>query len=93
LQIARLRALESGRMLLRATNTGMTAIIDRDGTVLAALPPFTRGALVGEVRGYRGATPYVRWGNWPLVTLALLIVVGTVLRHRRSKRRPVRIEK
>ncbi len=86
LQIARLRALESGRMMLRATNTGMTAIVDRDGTVLAALPPFTRGALVGEVRGYRGATPYVHWGNAPAVGLALLLVVGTALRERLKRK-------
>ena len=77
LQIARLRALETGRMMLRATNTGMTAIVDVDGTVRDALTPFTRGALVGEVRAYSGSTPYVRWGNWPVVmaSLALLAFV------------------
>ncbi|WP_291912704.1 apolipoprotein N-acyltransferase [Accumulibacter sp.] len=74
LQIAQMRALETGRMMLRATNTGMTAIVDVDGHVQSVLPPFTRGALVGEVRGYSGATPYVRWGNWPAVVLALLLI-------------------
>jgi apolipoprotein N-acyltransferase len=74
LQIARMRALESGRMMLRATNTGMTAIVGVDGYVQAALPSFTRGALVGEVRGYKGTTPYVRWGNWLVVSLAALLV-------------------
>jgi apolipoprotein N-acyltransferase len=54
LQIAQMRALESGRMMLRATNTGMTAIVDVDGRVRSVLPPFSRGALVGEVqRPYR----------------------------------------
>jgi hypothetical protein len=57
LQIAQMRALETGRMMLRATNTGMTAIVDVDGRVLSVLPPFTRGALVGEVRGHTGAMP------------------------------------
>ncbi|MEF8754196.1 MAG: apolipoprotein N-acyltransferase [Accumulibacter sp.] len=85
LQIARMRALESGRMMLRATNTGMTAIVDVDGNVRAVLPPFTRGALRGEVSGYTGATPYVRWGNWPVVGLALLV---TVTRRRRSRAEP-----
>jgi len=75
LQIAQMRALESGRMMLRATNTGMTAIVGVDGRVQAVLPPFTRGALVGEVRGYAGTTPYVRWGNWPVIVLALLLLV------------------
>lgn len=74
LQIAQMRALETGRMMLRATNTGMTAIVDVDGHVQSVLPPFTRGALVGEVRGYSGATPYVRWGNWPAVLLAFLLI-------------------
>ena len=74
LQIARLRALETGRMMLRATNTGMTAIIAPDGAVRAALTPFTRAALTGEVRAYTGSTPYVRWGNWPAVSAALLLL-------------------
>ncbi|WP_374691831.1 apolipoprotein N-acyltransferase [Accumulibacter sp.] len=86
LQIARMRALESGRMMLRATNTGMTAIVDVDGSVRAVLPPFTRGALRGEVRGHTGATPYVRWGNWPVVVLALLLVAVTGCRRSRAER-------
>ena len=61
-------------MMLRATNTGMTAIIDADGSVRGTLPAFTRGALVGEVRAYTGSTPYVRWGNWPAVTLSLVLL-------------------
>lgn len=83
LQIARMRALETGRVMLRATNTGMTAIVDADGHVAAALPPFTRGALTGEVRARAGATPYVRWGNLPTVALCLLLT-GIALRPRRG---------
>ena len=74
LQIAQMRALETGRMMLRATNTGMTAIVGVDGQIQGILPPFTRGALRGEVHGYSGATPYVRWGNWLTIALALLLV-------------------
>ena len=85
LQIAQMRALETGRVMLRATNTGMTAIVDVDGRVRSILPPFTRGALVDDVRGHTGATPYVRWGNWPVVVGALLLIA--VLR-RRWPRRP-----
>ena len=82
LQIAQLRALESGRMMLRSTNTGMTAIIAADGQVLSTLKPFTRGALRGVVHGYQGLTPYARWGNTAVVTLVLLLFV--LLRRRRT---------
>jgi apolipoprotein N-acyltransferase len=71
LQISRLRAMETGRVMLRATNTGMTAIIDADGRVISQLPAFTRGALRGEVSGYQGSTPFVRWGNWPVIIASL----------------------
>jgi len=54
--------------------------------LLAALPPFTRGALLGEVRGYDGITPFVRWGNRPAVGLALLIVVTAAIRRRQHGR-------
>ena len=75
LQIARLRAMETGRMMLRATNTGITAAIAPDGRVLGQLPPFTTGALRVEAQGYSGATPYTRWGN----ALALLLALAAVL--------------
>lgn len=73
LQIAQMRALETGRPMLRATNTGMTAVVLPDGTVQAALAPFTRDALVAEVQGYDGMTPYVRWGNLSMLALALIL--------------------
>jgi len=71
------RALETGRMMLRATNTGLTAIIDVNGQVLASLPLFTAGSLSGEIQGYAGSTPYVRWGNTPV--LALWGLLGVIL--------------
>jgi apolipoprotein N-acyltransferase len=81
LQIAQMRALESGRAMLRATNTGMTAIVDADGRVQSVLPAFTRAALVGEVQPYTGATPFVRWGNLPFIVLAgLFVAFGARLR-------------
>ena len=84
LQMAQLRALESGRVMLRATNTGMTAIIGHRGNVAAALPVFTQGALNGSVQGRSGATPYVRWGNAPVIALALLVSGLLALRQGRS---------
>ena len=72
LQISRMRAAETGRPMLRATNTGMTAVIAPDGNVQAVLEPFTRGALLAEVQGMQGITPYVRYGN-SLIFLLLLL--------------------
>jgi len=73
LQISQARALETGRYMLRATNTGMTAIIDQHGKVQKAAPEFTTAVVTGEVQGYGGATPYVRWGNAPIIALALML--------------------
>jgi apolipoprotein N-acyltransferase len=79
LQISRLRALETGRMMLRATNTGITAAIAPDGRVIAQLPPFKAGALKVEAQGFTGLTPYARWGNGLALLLALISVMYAVL--------------
>lgn len=71
LQMSQTRALESGRTMLRATNTGRTAVIDHRGQVLAMLPEFQTAILRHTVSGRSGATPYVRFGNAPAVILAL----------------------
>ncbi len=85
LQISQMRALETGRPMLRATNTGMTAAIAADGTVVAVLEPFTTGALVAQVHGHGGTTPYVRYGNVGAVTLALLALLPALLARRRKR--------
>jgi apolipoprotein N-acyltransferase len=74
LQIAQMRAVETGRMHLAATNTGITAAIDRDGRVLARLPQYTEGRLEILAQGYAGATPYSRYYDWPVVAVSLLIM-------------------
>jgi apolipoprotein N-acyltransferase len=84
LQIARARALETGRAHLTATNTGITAAIGRDGRVLARLASFTEGRLDVEVQPYTGATPYVRTGDWP-VLLACAALLALFARRRRSR--------
>ena len=77
LEMARMRALENGRYLLRATNTGISAIIDQHGRVLGTVPSFVRGDFATEVRPYVGATPYVRLGNAPAIGLAAgLVLLG-----------------
>ncbi len=76
LLISRMRSLELQRPMLRATNTGATAVVDHLGRVTAALTPFTRGVLLASVQGRDGLTPYVRWvattGLWPWLIAALL---------------------
>ncbi len=83
LQMARMRTIETGRAMLAATNTGLTAAIDRGGRVLGKLPQFTEGRLEVLVSGYAGATPYVKVGNWLAVFVAgVLIALSAILRKR-----------
>jgi apolipoprotein N-acyltransferase len=86
LQISQTRALETGRYMLRATNTGMTAIIDPHGKVIQAAPEYTVAVVTGTVQGYAGATPYVRWGNLPIIVIALLSAGGAWLVRKRRTR-------
>ncbi|RZL90200.1 MAG: apolipoprotein N-acyltransferase [Variovorax sp.] len=90
LSISRMRALEFQRPMVRATNTGATAVIDHHGRVTHALPRLTRGVLVAEVEGRAGLTPYAFWvsrfGLWPLWGAALLIVAATLLMRRWASR-------
>jgi apolipoprotein N-acyltransferase len=71
LQIAQVRAAEVGRYLLRATNTGVTAVVDDRGRVEETLAQFQASVLKATVRGFEGATPYARVGNWVVLLLAL----------------------
>lgn len=75
-QLSQMRALETGRMMLRATNTGVTSVIGVDGRVQSQLPQHQEGVLTAQVQGYAGSTPYVRWGNWAMLVLAGLMLVG-----------------
>ncbi len=90
LHISRMRSLEFSRPMVRATNTGATAIIDYQGRVTHRLPPFTRGVLEGEVEGRQGTTPYAWWvarlGLWPLWMLGLGVVVCAGWHVRRRDR-------
>jgi apolipoprotein N-acyltransferase len=82
LQIARLRAIETGRMHLTAANTGITAVIDRDGRVIDRLPQFVEGRLDASARGYSGSTPYARWRDWPVLIVSLLILASATVATR-----------
>lgn len=79
-QMARMRALETGKYLLRGTNTGITAIIDHKGRVQSQLPQFEQGVLKGVVYGTQGVTPFVQFGQWPVLALCFLgLIVGVAL--------------
>jgi apolipoprotein N-acyltransferase len=90
LEISRMRTLEFQRPMVRSTNTGMTVVIDHAGSVTAELAPYTQGVLETSVQGRDGLTPFARWssraGLWPLLIIALLIVVATGLRRGAGRR-------
>jgi apolipoprotein N-acyltransferase len=84
LEMARMRALENGRWVLRGTNNGVTAIIDPRGRVQARLPQFEPGVLRGEYRTMSGTTPFTRYGHGPLLVLLFLLLAAGVARKARS---------
>lgn len=75
LQIARMRALESGRYLLRSTNTGISAIIAANGKLLGVSPLLSQDVLQGEIVPLSGLTPYARSGNLAVVCLLLMALI------------------
>ncbi|CAM5218550.1 Apolipoprotein N-acyltransferase OS=Castellaniella defragrans OX=75697 GN=lnt PE=3 SV=1 [Castellaniella defragrans] len=87
LWMARMRALETARPMLTATNTGMTAVIGPDGQIRGMLDAETPGVLDAEVMGTQGLTPYVRWRNTPVLAwLALCLLLGLWRRRARPAR-------
>ena len=88
LQIARMRALEEGRYLVRAANDGISAVIGPHGEVIARAPEFTPATLVSTIIPYAGLPPYARVGNWLVVGLAALaLAYGLWVRNDRRLRR------
>ena len=83
LQASQMRALETGRWMVRSTNTGVTAAIDPRGRVASRLPAFTTGTLVETVEPRSGMTPYARFGNVPALLLAAAVGLLAILRRRR----------
>ncbi len=75
-EMARMRARETERYVLRATNTGISAIIDNHGDIVARSGQFETATVTARVEPRKGATPYVRWGNRPVVILSLLILLS-----------------
>jgi apolipoprotein N-acyltransferase len=81
IQMARLRAIETGRPLLRVANTGPSVAIDHRGHVLAHSRQFQATTVSASVQPMQGATPYVRFGNFPVVALASLLLVTGLMRQ------------
>jgi len=79
--MARMRAVENGRYLLRSTNNGISAVVDPAGRVIASIPSFEAGVLRGEVRLMEGRTPYAALGDWPLLSLLACVVLVVGFRH------------
>jgi apolipoprotein N-acyltransferase len=77
-----MRAIELGRPMLRATNTGITSAIGHDGRVLAELPWFIRGVLEVKIAGRKGETPYLRFGDAIPLAVAALLLVATIATSR-----------
>ncbi len=75
MQIARFRALETGRYLLRATNTGLSGIINHKGKILHTMPAYEQGVVKGTIKILSGTTPYVKYGNYLVVLSSLLIII------------------
>lgn len=82
LQMAQMRALEAGRWMIRATNNGVSALIDPQGMITATVPQFQQAVLYGSVVPMQGLTPYLRWQSWPLILLCALCLMGGLLQRR-----------
>lgn len=91
LQMVQMRALENGRWFMRATNTGVTAIIDHKGHIVKRAPQFERTVLRGNVQARVGNTPYMRAGNYPiLIIIALLLLLSYLGKRATPQRRLVK---
>lgn len=88
LQISQMRALETGRPMLRATNTGATAVIDAKGQVVTQLRPFERAVLSADVQGFEGLTPYCLYGNILVITLCAVLLLAAWIMGRLKRNNP-----
>ncbi len=85
LQIAQMRSIETGRMLVRATTNGITAFVDHKGRIVAQAPQFKATVLTHTVQPRTGATPYVRLGNWPVIGFSFLLLFGLLIYSNKAK--------
>lgn len=86
LQMVQMRSLETGRWFVRATNTGVTAIIDDKGRIVKQAPQFERTVLRGEIQARVGQTPFVRFGHYPILALVFLLSLLSYLGGQANRR-------
>ncbi len=91
LQMVQMRALENGRWFMRATNTGVTAIIDHKGRIVERAPQFERTVLRGDIQARVGNTPFTRFGQYPILFIMALLLILSYLGKR--PKTPVRLVK
>lgn len=84
MEIARLRAVETGRYLLRSTNIGVSGIVDHKGKITATAPAYTTTSITGLAQPREGATLYARLGNYLTITLIVLLLFFTALFQRKN---------
>ena len=82
LQIARMRALETGRFLLRATNTGVTAVVAPDGSIISQLPLFKATVLTETITPMGGMTPYASSGDKPVIFVLMILLFCMIVYDR-----------
>ncbi len=82
--MARMRALETGRDVVRATNNGVSAIIAPNGDITAQSDQFVRTYLEGKVTPMQGNTPYLIWKNYLVLSLLLLLAAALVFLEREN---------
>jgi apolipoprotein N-acyltransferase len=85
LQMAKMRALEAGRWMIRATNNGVSGLINPFGKMTVTIPQFQKGVLYGEVVPMQDLTPYLRWRSWPLTILSIVLVGWAIVARRRNR--------
>ncbi len=83
--IGRIRAVETGRPVVHAAISGISAFVEPDGDVVESTELFKPTTLVAEVTGRRGRTPYVRFGDWVVVAAGAVVVVAAVVARRRER--------
>lgn len=86
LQMVQMRALENGRWFMRATNTGVTAIIDHKGRIVKRAPQFERTVLRGDIQARVGNTPFMIFGQYPILIIIALLLLLSYLGKRASTR-------
>jgi len=84
MQIARMRSLEMGRYMVRATTNGPAGVIDEKGKVIATAPIYSQNIITHKVQPMKGTTPYVRWGNWFILIIVSSIILFGILFKRKK---------